>query len=727
MDEILSSVENQRVIRLQKLSLLCSILVGLIGLAVLIGWHFHIDFLKSIVPGLLTMKPNTALAFLLTSSTLLLLHYHSPIRNLFSRLFSILIFCIGFFTLLEYFTNYNFHIDQLLFQDTTEQFIHPPGRMAPITAIVFMLIGIALFSIRKECKILCQTIAVLVGLFGLLILSGLTFQLGTDYKLVPYIYAGIHSAINFILIGIAIIFLKPNCGIAKIFISESEAGKVARIFIPLAIFVPIILGYIRIWGQQQGFYDTESSVTFLVTTTIAISLFYIFFTLIMLSKSDIKRKTAEEDLIYLAKHDKLTGLFSRFEFEKIANQEILLAQESQSRFAILFFDLDLFKKINDSFGHITGDQVLNKIAARLRLSLRESDIIARFGGDEFIILVRDSHNIENIKSLAKKILTIVSNPIHIRKHEIYITASIGISIYPKDGKTVNDLMKKADQAMYFAKELGRNNYQFAKKNMTAFTKAALLRETQLRYALENNQMILYFQPIAEVNSLRIVGAEALIRWQHPSGILLPPNSFLSLASQSDMIVNLGDWVLKTAYKEFCSWHKLDLKFTSINLSSHQLNNQLVNKIQNLLKKTSIQAQQICIELTENSLLEISDKNISLINRLKSLGVKIAIDDFGTGYSSLTYINSFKVDVLKIDQSFIATVPSNLNSVAIVSTILAMAKTLEIEVIAEGVETPEHLNFLREKGCDLFQGFYLTPPLPAKEFCEFVIQHNKKLK
>ena len=433
----------------------------------------------------------------------------------------------------------------------------------------------------------------------------------------------------------------------------------------------------------------------------------------------IKRKRLEGNLLYLSEHDILTGLVNRKYFSSSLINEVIRCKTHKLNFAILFIDLDFFKKINDSFGHETGDMLLKDVAKRINRAVRETDVVARFGGDEFVILMTNVSQIDFVAAVAFKILNLISKPFSIANYEFFVTASIGISIYPRDSKSPAVLLRKADQAMYSAKDAGRNNFKFFYTMKSVFTRKKYILENELHHALENNEMVLYYQPIMDTANSRTVGVEALIRWRHPSGVLMPPLSFIPIAMESNYIIELGKWIIKTACSEFVNLHAQGLKEVSVNIASPQLNKNLIHTVKKIIQETNIQPDQLVLELTEQVFISNTETNIKIVRELKALGIKIAIDDFGTGYSSFAYLKSFKIDIIKIDQSFIKDLPSDLNSVAIVNAILAMAKAMNIKVLAEGVELEEHYHFLKEHGCHFLQGYYVSKALSVEDLYKFL--------
>ena len=433
-----------------------------------------------------------------------------------------------------------------------------------------------------------------------------------------------------------------------------------------------------------------------------------------------ERKEAEQRILHLATHDVLTSLPNRALLHDRINQAIAQAHRSGSCIAVIFIDLDKFKVVNDSLGHDTGDLLLQAVATKLSMNLREVDTVARQGGDEFIIVVPGLGHPEEAAVIAQKLLASLSEPFMVKTYELHTGASIGISIYPHDGEDVATLMKNSDTAMYHAKENGRNNYQFFAAHMNAMAAERLSLETNLRHALERDEFLLYYQPIVLCGSGDVVGVEALLRWQQPELGWVSPTKFIPVAEDTGLIGPLGEWVFKTACLQVKAW--LDAGYASprvaINLSTRQFRQgDLIQVIAKIISETGIEARHIEVEITESLLMERADEAAGKLKALSDMGIRISIDDFGTGYSSLSYLKRFPIDKLKIDQSFVRDVATDPDDAAIVVAIIAMAHSLGMKVVAEGVETAEQLAFLRQHGCDECQGYYFSRPLPALDVAE----------
>jgi diguanylate cyclase (GGDEF)-like protein len=427
-----------------------------------------------------------------------------------------------------------------------------------------------------------------------------------------------------------------------------------------------------------------------------------------------------ERVQYLAYHDGLTTLPNRSLFSKLLGQSINEAQRANRRLAVLFLDLDRFKHINDTLGHEAGDLLLQQVSARLKACLRASDTVARLGGDEFVILLPELDEEKYAATVAQKILSATAKPFLLRSHEFRVTASVGISTYPQDGLDEQTLTKNADIAMYRAKEEGRNNFQFYSEKVNAESLERLALESNLRHALEGHEFELHYQAKRDMRSGAITGMEALLRWQHPDLGTVAPMQFIPVAEATGLMVPIGKWVLKTACLQNVAWQNQGLPRLSVavNLTARQFfDAHLLSDLASILETTHMDAHLLELEFTESLLMHDVEKALGVLTGLKNMGVRIAIDDFGIGYSSLSTLRQFPLDTIKIDRSFIRDVASNEQDKALATAIIAMGGTLSLTVVAQGVETKEQADFLREHACDEFQGFYFNKPVPAEQFTE----------
>jgi len=434
------------------------------------------------------------------------------------------------------------------------------------------------------------------------------------------------------------------------------------------------------------------------------------------------RKTREKELETLANYDTLTGLTNRTIFMDRLTQLLNKRDSHKLNHAVLFIDLDSFKEINDTMGHNTGDELLKLVSSRLNDIIRQGDTLARLGGDEFIILAENILQPLEASSVAKQILKTLKDPFIINDKHFYITSSIGISIFPDDSTSAQKLLQYADSAMYKAKENGKDTYEFYTKNLSkeAMKRVSILND--LRVAIKNNEFELYYQAQTDAKILKTVGVEALIRWNHPIKGLISPFEFIQIAESSGKIIEIGKWVIEQAMRDIVSFRKQnhDVKKVSINLSVKQLNDvNLLDNIKKSLKTTKCEAKWVEFEVTETYIMDDPESSIIMLNELVNLGFTLSIDDFGTGYSSLTYLKKLPVKKLKIDKSFVDDIAKNNDDEAIVDAVILIAKSMNLEVIAEGVETQEQQNILLAHGCSLTQGYLYSRPIPKKEFEDYI--------
>ncbi|WP_050575577.1 bifunctional diguanylate cyclase/phosphodiesterase [Pseudomonas viridiflava] len=430
-------------------------------------------------------------------------------------------------------------------------------------------------------------------------------------------------------------------------------------------------------------------------------------------------KHAQARLDYQAHHDPLTGLPNRTLFENRLQTALLHSEESGSLGAVLFLDLDRFKHINDSLGHPVGDLLLKGIAQRLKEHLRDIDTVARLGGDEFIVLLPGLLQPSDAVSIANKLLACFSAPFQAGEHEFFISSSIGCSLFPTDGTDVATLVKNADAAMYRSKAKGRNRVESYTRDLTSQASERIALEQELRRALDRNELSLSFQPKTSLHTNTMVGAEALIRWSHPTFGEVPPEHFIPLAEENGMILQIGDWVIEQACLQMHAWRKTHKPFgpLSVNLAGAQLRQpHLVTRIEQLLADNGLEPGCLQLEITENFIMSQTQEALAVLHKLKKLGVQLAIDDFGTGYSSLSYLKRLPLDILKIDQSFVRGLPEDTHDAAIVRAIIALGRSMQLTVIAEGVENSEQQQFLAAEGCEQMQGYIVSLPLPPEEFC-----------
>ena len=459
---------------------------------------------------------------------------------------------------------------------------------------------------------------------------------------------------------------------------------------------------------------------------------------IALVRDITERKNTEEQIAYLAYHDSLTGLPNTRLFKDRLIHAIASARRNNRLLAVLVLDLDRFKVINDTMGRDVGDKLLQETSNRLSECVRDSDSIglsvaantgssvARMGGDEFTIMLEGVGSLQAIAHVIKRLNEKVSQPINLDGLDVCVSTSIGVALYPNDGEDVDALLRNADAAMYHAKGQGKNNFQFYNESMNEISKDRIELETDLRKALHNNEFVLYYQPQVDVLSGKVVGVEALIRWQHPQKGLIPPAIFVPIAEETGLIVEIGDWVIHQACQQVAQWMQTGYKpiKISVNLSAKQLQvpgfDELISKV---LKQTEVPVEYLAVELTESAIIVDPDIALERLNKIKNLGIQLSLDDFGTGYSSLSYLRRFPIDVLKIDQVFVRDIKIDHEAAALVKAIISMAHSLDMNVVAEGVEHQDQLDFLAANGCDMIQGYFFSKPVPVEELEHMLFKYN----
>ncbi|HJU53628.1 MAG TPA: EAL domain-containing protein [Pyrinomonadaceae bacterium] len=446
---------------------------------------------------------------------------------------------------------------------------------------------------------------------------------------------------------------------------------------------------------------------------------------VMVIVADItERKAAEARINYLAYHDTLTGLPNRVALEERLVESVAHAGRARGRLAVMFLSLDRFKKFNDTLGHVIGDRLLRSVAERLTAAVRDGDTVARFGSDEFAFLLTRIEGADDAARAAREFQRILDPLFDVEEHELYVTASIGIGLYPEDGADAQELLKSAGSALYRAKQSGGNNYQFYTADMNERALHRLALENKLRWAIERGEFRVYYQPQVSIGTGRVTGMEALVRWQHPEIGLVPPVEFIPLAEDTGLISPIGEWVLRTACAQARRWQDdgFDQLRVGVNLSPRQFQQpDLVPMVERILNETGLDAAALELEVTESSVMKNAESSIRTLGELKAMGIKIAVDDFGSGYSSLSYLKSLPIDVLKIDQSFVRDMTSDPKDAAIVMAIIQLAHSLQLEVKAEGVETEEQLRFLSLLRCDAMQGYLFCQPLPVDAFEQLLLE------
>ncbi|MCW8908512.1 MAG: EAL domain-containing protein [Sedimenticola sp.] len=446
--------------------------------------------------------------------------------------------------------------------------------------------------------------------------------------------------------------------------------------------------------------------------------------------AEINQRLSEQKnrIEYLAEHDVLTGLPNRQSLLQRLDHGLSLARRREQKLALMFIDLDRFKNINDTLGHDVGDEVLKCLAEKMKGVLRDSDTLVRVGGDEFILLMEAISGDDEPGVVAEKIQRVVNQPIQVREYSLDTTASIGIAVYPDDGEDANTLIKNADSAMYSAKDAGKDNYQYYTHSLSEQIHRRLFIERELRHAIERKQLTLVFQPQIALESEAIVGAEALLRWQHPELGSVSPDEFIPIAEDSGLIVSIGEWVFLNACRAFleCRESGCDLQNISINVSSVQFSqSDIASSFSNIIRQLGIPASCIDIEITERYIMEHTEQNSDVLETLRRIGFRISVDDFGTGYSSMSYLKLLPLDTIKIDKAFVDDIPHDINDVQITRAILALSHSLGYSVVAEGIEREEQLRFLRRAGCTFGQGYLFSRPIPLPDLVRYVTDYRNR--
>ena len=470
--------------------------------------------------------------------------------------------------------------------------------------------------------------------------------------------------------------------------------------------------YIWILYNTRMFYDNNKAIRILGT--------HIDITKEKNMQNELTKQ--KDTLHYQAHHDSLTKLPNRTLFQDRLDQCIEHSKRNTQKLALFFIDLDHFKEINDSLGHEVGDDVLIEVSNRINSAIRDEDTLARLGGDEFTVIIKNLKEVQNASFSAQKIIESLSEPIEIDGHTLYISCSIGISLYPNDGNSSQNLLKYADAAMYKAKDEGRNNFQFYSAEMTELAFERVVMEASLREALKNQEFVVYYQPQIDAKNNKIIGMEALVRWNHPTMGLVSPVKFIPLAEVTGLIVQLDQYVMKESITQLVQWYKdgLNPGILSINLSVKQLEQDAcIPTLQMMLKNLSCKSEWLELEVTEGQIMKNPEDAIIALTEISELGINLSIDDFGTGYSSLSYLKKFPISKLKIDQSFVRDLPDDEEYSAITKAVIALGKSLNLTLIAECVETKEQKDFLLENGCHNIQGYFYAKPMPANEMKIFL--------
>lgn len=683
---------------------------------------FNISVFKSVLPQLVTMKANTAIALILGSIALWLLNKKNEKALNSKRLFwvinvlSSLVFLIGTLTLSQYIFNIDLRIDQLIFSEL--KYKHTPGipgRMAPNSAFALILLGFSIILLNSKIYFVAQLLSIMGFLLGFLGLLGYLYGITEFYGMGANTAMALHTSLAFISLFISSLFIYPHRGLMSAITNEFAGGIMARRLALAVISVPPFLCWLVLQGKRSGLYDSEVGIALLGVLNILVLGIIIWWNAKTLGVID-----------YQASHDSLTGLPNRKMFSDLLSNSLINASRRQGKASVMFLDLDRFNKINDILGHDVGDRLLQATAQRLTTCFREYNIIARWGGDEFTILLPYLNSTDYAAKVAQKILDIFKQPFMIDNHYLHITCSIGIAIYPENGQDSDTLIKNADVALYNVKRNGRNSYIFYSPNINAEDSELLILENRLHYAWDRGEILLYYQPRVNITTGKITGIEALVRWQSPELGFVPPGKFIPIAEETGLIVPLGEWILYKACTEMKAWIDRGLSDirVAVNLSARQFQqSDLVPIVTQTLKRTGLDAKFLELEITETIAMQDIKYTKEKLHQLSDMGIHISMDDFGTGYSSLSYLKQFPLHSLKIDRSFVKDITFDPCDLAIASAIVALGKGLNINVVAEGVETEAQLEYLRQLGCAEIQGYFFSPPLPAKDTIKLLKEHQ----
>jgi diguanylate cyclase (GGDEF)-like protein len=685
------------------------------GVLVLIGWWRDIEQLKRILPGLVAMNPTTAIAFVFLGVSLAtaLSDKASPGTRRIGEVIALVVALIGALKIIALVSPIDVGIDRLMFRANLDKADRGlPNSMAPNTALNFLLLGTALTSIDRSFRRvwIAQFLTAVAAMSSLLALMGYAYGVKSFYGIGSYIPMALHTAATFFIVAIGVLCVRPERGIMAVVSSDSSGGLMVRRLLPAVIILPAVLGWFRLAGMRAQLFDPDFGLWLLVVLIMSVFAVLIGWNGRLLFRSDIDRASAERTLAYQATHDSLTQLPNRRMFIERVQRDL----DRKTPGAVLFIDLDLFKVINDSLGHVVGDQLLVAAGERIREHLGEGDLAARLSGDEFTVLLSGVENVQRPIAVAASILRAFGVPFRLGPHEVFSTVSIGIAMSTAEDSPVN-LIRHADIAMYQAKARGKARHEIFDPSMDTAAMRRLEMEIELRRAIDKGELCVYYQPEVEIESGHLVGMEALVRWKHPERGLISPSTFLPVAEETGLILPIGRFVMFEACRQAKEWqmkYRPELALmVSVNLSGkHFQQATLIEEVSEVLRETGIDPSHLILEITESVAMEGAESTIEILTRLKSLGLKLAIDDFGTGFSSLSYLKRFPVDMLKIDKSFVDGVALEGPDKAIVQAVIDLGHALGLQVIAEGVETPEQLEQLRQLGSELGQGFYFSEPL-----------------
>ena len=706
----------------------------MVGALVLIGWAADIELLKRIGPTLTAVNPTTAIGFICLGCSLAILcrRTSSWMRRIAIAL-ALVPVLLGVSRLLALVGLWDWELDRLLFRDSLAAAdFGRPNRMAPNSAGNFALLGTALVTIDRgigRLRWAAQLLAVMAAMTSLLAIMGYAYGLPSFYGIGSHIPMVLPTAVTFLILSIGVLCARPTLGIMAVISSDSSAGTMVRRLLPAVLILPAALGALRAGGRTMPF-DTPFGLWLLVVMIMTLLAVLVAWNASLLFRSDVDRANTEKRLTHQATHDHLTRLPNRRLFIEQLRSELDRSGSHGTSTAVLFIDLDLFKIINDSLGHVVGDELLVAAGKRIEQSVEPPGIVGHLSGDEFTVLLPGLTTRDPAIELARRIRQAFNLPFAVGPHEVFTTVSIGIAF--SEGQDIPvDLIRHADIAMYSAKARGRARYEVFDPSMDLAARERLRLETDLRLALTRGELRVYYQPEVDIESGRMVGMEALVRWAHPERGLISPAQFIAVAEETGLVVPIGRWVLLEACRQAREWqtkYRPDVALmVSVNLSGKHLQQAtLIDEVRHVLETTGLDPGRLIIEITETVAMAGAETTIEILTALKSVGVLLAIDDFGTGFSSLAYLKRFPVDLLKIDKSFVAGVALGGHDTKIVEAIIALGHALGLRVIAEGVETPAQLLELRALGSEIGQGYYFGRPMSddEKEMPPLLEEHRR---
>ena len=708
-DPQLTAMAAQGLVKiLQRVSRRFSAAVALMGLLVLLGWWFKIDWLKSVIPGLPVMKPVVAVGFVMAGLALwwdgrspTSLHRRSPVPWL-----AIACLGLGLWGLVIEWVLYQSHFNGSTFPSRFQV-----DRLPENTALIFVCFGTALLLLRRQRYRWGQSLALVMFYVAFAGFLGYLYDVRLLYGLGSLTAMALHTSLAFMVLAIALLLRHPHRGIATLLTAQHAGGKMVRRVLLTIIATPTLLCGFILWGARQGWYSAELSVVLLCLLTVLLLSLLTWWHGSLLEESD-----------YYASRDNLTGLFNRRYFEKYLSTQTVLCRRQRHLIGLLFIDIDRFKRINDVLGHHLGDQLLIAIGERLQSGLPPFGLLARWGADEFIVLLPRILNLEEAAAIAYSLQAVLALPFTLEQQQIGITASFGVAIFPEDGEDYIGLLQKADLALYEAKKQGRNNLQVYSSTFSESAAASLKLENSLLKALDLEEFSLHYQPQINLQTGTITGFEALLRWFSPELGQVSPEQFIPVAEESGLIQPMGEWVMRQVCQQGMAWYQQGILTVplGVNVSVRQFHHLgFLSLVDHILAETALPPALLEIEVTETTAMRDIECVQAKLYQLEDAGVSLAIDDFGTGFSSLAYLQHFPLHRLKIDRSFIHGMAQDPTAQGIVRSIVELGHNLSLRVIAEGVETREQMHLLNQVGCDEAQGFYFARPMSANETTTFL--------